>query len=151
MTDSEYNRRSSSLVPSSSPLPLHWPSPSPSPSLLSWSWSCWCWTSQQLPRFYHSIYVYASLFAVTFGIQLYSCRQRIYSLSLSWERIFALYSILGLMSLLVSLSCYYTYWVSCRVLSQYRRQRMGMRRMEILLQLHKLKLRRAAQQLGAAN
>lgn len=149
MTDSEYNRRSSSLVPFSSPLPLLWTSPST--WLLFWSWSCWSWALQQLPRFYHSIYVYASLFAVTFGIQLYSCRQRIYTLSLSWERIFALYSILGLMSLLVSLSCYYTYWVCCRLHSQYRRRRMGMRRMEILLQLHKLKLRRAALQLGAAN
>lgn len=151
MSDSEYSRRSSSTVPSPNPSQLL--SPLPSTSSLSWSWSSlsWSWSSLQLARFYHSIYVYTSLFAVTFGIQLYSCRQRIYSLSLSWGRIFALYSILGLMSLLVSLACYYTFWLFCRLLSQYRRQRMGMQRMKILLQLHELKLRRGALQIEAAN
>lgn len=93
-----------------------------------------------MARFYHSIYVYASVFAITFGIQLYSYRQRIYTLSLSWERILGLYSIAALISLLVSLACCYVGWMARLLHTQYRKQQLAMQRMETQLQLQQLSL-----------
>ncbi|KAH8398814.1 hypothetical protein KR222_007966 [Zaprionus bogoriensis] len=97
-------------------------------------------TLRQLARYYHGVYVYVSLFAVTFGLLLYRFRQRIYTLSLSWERILVLYSIACLMALLVALLCWYGWLVGRLLRAQYRIYYMTMRRLQIVLDIEGMHL-----------
>ncbi|KAH8380197.1 hypothetical protein KR009_009444 [Drosophila setifemur] len=101
------------------------------------------WLLDQVARFYHSVYFYASLFSLIFCFLVHHTRERIYYMELTWSRVSMVYTCAGCLVLVLTLAGYY-FWVSLGgIWRQYCAHKKATQRASMLFDLYRL------QQLGA--